>query len=491
MASTKAKGKAAPPRKKRKRSDDGTDDDSPLLASDASSNDDDESRPPISTSEAELSEAHRLKALAYSKGLLTRSSSSSSSSSASLSTASAASIPPSLLPYSHCDVENKSQSRSTPRFLCLFPGQFKVLPNIQSAIKSQHEQARQLSKAAAHTSSTTTPSPTPTPPTDPSIIGRIGSISSLDTRNPTLTLDFPQGQLTLHGTLVYPSSMKLLALQYSTKVGKKVKPMQCRGTFDHLIVFSEWRWRSRGEGAVEGGREQIPRELLQGSTDALEEDDEGVPGSQELPATQHSPSDGVGDDDEEEEEDDGGGVEAKEVDMLVVSDGEQEEEEEDEQPRSEAAKLRSRAAGQTRRRRAKDEGDSEVEMEEEEQEGDDEGERPMAASRPRRSSGEVNYAVDVVTSDEDEEEEDVGEEDGKEELEDDEGGDGKEGEEDEAEAAVMSAKRSSQPRSSGGTATRSKRRGAPRKEEEEDEDEEEEEEADGGDDNEDDEDYED
>ena len=323
-------------------------------------------------------------------------------------------LPSSLHPYSNADIENKSQSRANPRFLCIFPGTFHILPHIQAAIKAQHSEVKAQAKAA-------TSSPSPTPPfTDPSIIGRVGSIQSLDSRNPILTLDFPQGQVILKGTLVYPKEVRVMALQYQTRVGKKVKALQCRGTFDHFIVFSDWTWKGRGgegEEGEEGGKEAIPHEVLTGPVGVNPTDEDLREASSEDNGLVQNLSEDEGEEEEVEEErereDEGGEVEVEggDDDVVVVSD--------DEEPRSLSGKARSGGNKVRRRRKTSDEEDSSDGGRDEAWGGRevDGGEANLAVQRPKRARGEVNYAVDVAGSDVDEE--DVEEEDREKEEEED------------------------------------------------------------------------
>ena len=397
MSTSKAKTLSSSASKKRKRVAEDSDSSFDDAASSArlSSDEGDDDRH-VSTSESELAEAKRLKALAYSAGLLLPSSSSSSSS---LTSSTAVPIPPSLFPYSNVDIENKSASRANARFLCVFPGQFRVLPDVQAAIKAQADQERALNKAASGASGGAA-GPTPEASREPeaSITGRIGSISGLDTRNPVVVLDFPQGQLLLRGTIVYPEALKLIALTYSTRVGKKIRPLTSRGTFDHFIVFSEWSWKSRGGQAEDGAREEaIPAALLRAPIDVQQQSDgAALSASQHHPSTQQPLSDGDHDGyGEEEEEEEERRARREEVDVLSDdgADGS------DGVPRSTSRRPVEQSAPKRRRRALDDDDDSEAEMDE------PEDREVQPASRPQRARKQINYAVDVEDSAEEEEEE--------------------------------------------------------------------------------------
>ncbi|THF95860.1 hypothetical protein TEA_024511 [Camellia sinensis var. sinensis] len=63
--------------------------------------------------------------------------------------------------------------------------------------------------------------------------GKIGELKDLGTKNPILYLDFPQGQMKLFGTIVYPKN-RYLTLQFS-RSGKNV---MCEDYFDTMEVTS-------------------------------------------------------------------------------------------------------------------------------------------------------------------------------------------------------------------------------------------------------------
>ncbi|CAK9185575.1 unnamed protein product [Ilex paraguariensis] len=60
--------------------------------------------------------------------------------------------------------------------------------------------------------------------------GKVGELRDLGTKNPILYLDFPQGQMKLFGTIVYPKN-RYLTLQFS-RGGKNV---MCEDHFDNLL----------------------------------------------------------------------------------------------------------------------------------------------------------------------------------------------------------------------------------------------------------------
>ncbi|XP_004349392.1 hypothetical protein CAOG_02642 [Capsaspora owczarzaki ATCC 30864] len=63
----------------------------------------------------------------------------------------------------------------------------------------------------------------------------IGSLAKLNSPNPVMYLDFPEGRLKLFGTLVFTNS-KFVALQ------AKKQAIQCEDVFDKVVTFSEATW---------------------------------------------------------------------------------------------------------------------------------------------------------------------------------------------------------------------------------------------------------
>ncbi|CAI9113344.1 OLC1v1013930C2 [Oldenlandia corymbosa var. corymbosa] len=86
--------------------------------------------------------------------------------------------------------------------------------------------------------------------------GKIGELKDLGTKNPILYLDFPQGQMKLFGTIVYPKN-RYLTLQFS-KSGKNVT---CEDNFDNMILFSEAWWIGRKDENPEETRLEFPKEM--------------------------------------------------------------------------------------------------------------------------------------------------------------------------------------------------------------------------------------
>lgn len=86
--------------------------------------------------------------------------------------------------------------------------------------------------------------------------GKIGDLKDLGTKNPVLYLDFPQGQMKLFGTIVYPKN-RYLTLQFS-KGGKNVT---CDDYFDNVIVFSDAWWIGTKDENPEELQLQFPNKL--------------------------------------------------------------------------------------------------------------------------------------------------------------------------------------------------------------------------------------
>ncbi|XP_028756577.1 DNA-binding protein RHL1-like isoform X2 [Neltuma alba] len=89
--------------------------------------------------------------------------------------------------------------------------------------------------------------------------GKIGELKDLGTKNPILYLDFPQGQMKLFGTIVYPKN-RYLTLQFS-RGGKNA---MCEDYFDNMIVFSDAWWIGTKDENPEEARLEFPKEFYEG-----------------------------------------------------------------------------------------------------------------------------------------------------------------------------------------------------------------------------------
>lgn len=104
--------------------------------------------------------------------------------------------------------------------------------------------------------------------------GKIGELKDLGTGNPILYLHFPQGQMKLFGTIVYPKN-RYLTLQFS-RGGKNV---MCEDYFDSMIVFSEVWWIGTKEENPEEARLDFPKQLIEGQGQEVEYDFKGGAGA--------------------------------------------------------------------------------------------------------------------------------------------------------------------------------------------------------------------
>lgn len=84
---------------------------------------------------------------------------------------------------------------------------------------------------------------------------KVGTLSGLDTRTPTLDVDVPPlGRIRMTGSLVFP---KNCLTTVKVPVSKK-KPLHVVDTFETLIVFSEWAWVGDQKSNPAGLPEPLP-----------------------------------------------------------------------------------------------------------------------------------------------------------------------------------------------------------------------------------------
>lgn len=299
--------------------------------------------------EAISKEAQRLKALAYERGIITQKQKGSAAAS-SASTASIIPVPSALRQYNNQDLHNKNQSRGNPRYLFILPGRFQLTEKSSTASNT--------SNADAGTT------------TDMKASSCIGSVSQMDTRNPVLYLSFPTGRLKLLGSIVYTSNTQIIAIQYNNRQNKKLKPLVCRGAYDHLFVFSDYYWIGTAEENPEERPLPLPTEIQQRESIHVTE----------INTEQDELTDAVADTDDAE---------------IVGDHDDDADDQHDNMVTNEDSAYGS----------ADDELDTEVV--EVESDHAEEEEEAVSVSRPRRASRrEVHYDVDFSDEDEDEEEED-------------------------------------------------------------------------------------
>ncbi|KAK9277832.1 hypothetical protein L1049_027389 [Liquidambar formosana] len=130
--------------------------------------------------------------------------------------------------------------------------------------------------------------------------GKIGELKDLGTKNPILYLDFPQGQMKLFGTIVYPQN-KYLTLQFS-RGGRNA---MCEDYFDAMVVFSDAWWIGRKDENPEEAELEFPKELnegqpveydFKGGAGATSENKQGVNKTEVKYLEEHSPKAEIEDD---------------------------------------------------------------------------------------------------------------------------------------------------------------------------------------------------
>ncbi|KAL6780798.1 hypothetical protein ACKKBF_B11680 [Auxenochlorella protothecoides x Auxenochlorella symbiontica] len=106
--------------------------------------------------------------------------------------------------------------------------------------------------------------------------GKLGTLSNLDSAQPTMHIDLPQGALQLTGTLTFPRT-KYAVLRLGSK------DVLCEDLFDSLIVFDKYTWLSgEGEGVV-------PAHLPAQPMEATMQRDEGGAASPNTPKRSSGP----------------------------------------------------------------------------------------------------------------------------------------------------------------------------------------------------------
>lgn len=88
--------------------------------------------------------------------------------------------------------------------------------------------------------------------------GKLGELTNLDSKNPVLYVDFPQGRLKLFGTIVYPKN-KYLTLHFPRGAGNIV----CEDCFESLVVFSIAWWIGTKEQNPDEVRIPLPKSFEQ------------------------------------------------------------------------------------------------------------------------------------------------------------------------------------------------------------------------------------
>ncbi|KAK9820422.1 hypothetical protein WJX72_010106 [[Myrmecia] bisecta] len=85
--------------------------------------------------------------------------------------------------------------------------------------------------------------------------GRLGTLAQLDTRNPVLYINFPEGRLKLFGTLVFPKN-KYMVLKFGHK------EVLAEDILENMVVFSEAWWVGRALDNPEERKLPLPGSVL-------------------------------------------------------------------------------------------------------------------------------------------------------------------------------------------------------------------------------------
>ena len=146
----------------------------------------------------------------------------------------------------------------------------------------------------------------------PAAAGRLGTLAQLDTKNPVMYINFPQGRLKLLGTLVFPRN-KYMVLRLGAK------EVVCEDVLESMIVFGESRWVGKEGDNPEEAELPLPTELATARVHTKYSFDErGAAATTGGAAGRDAAVDEEEDQEEEEEEED-----AQEAAEQVVGAGKQ------------------------------------------------------------------------------------------------------------------------------------------------------------------------
>lgn len=107
----------------------------------------------------------------------------------------------------------------------------------------------------------------------------MGTLEKLDTKEPVLYIEFPEGRLRLKGTMVFPKNKYL-----SVRIG--TKEAACEDVFESLIVFAKAEWVGKKEDNPDEVVMEIPPSLMVARVD------EGLEGETKKDAIREEPEDG-------------------------------------------------------------------------------------------------------------------------------------------------------------------------------------------------------
>ncbi|CAK0784859.1 hypothetical protein CVIRNUC_008064 [Coccomyxa viridis] len=99
--------------------------------------------------------------------------------------------------------------------------------------------------------------------------GRMGALSQLDTKNPVLYLNFPEGRLKFLGTLMFPTN-KYMVLKVGTR------DILCEDLFDSMVVFSEAFWIGTKEENPQEHKQPMPMAIIEAGRKGQEAADASV-----------------------------------------------------------------------------------------------------------------------------------------------------------------------------------------------------------------------
>ncbi|KAK9907633.1 hypothetical protein WJX75_007295 [Coccomyxa subellipsoidea] len=86
--------------------------------------------------------------------------------------------------------------------------------------------------------------------------GRMGALAQLDSKNPVLYIDFPEGRMKFFGTLMFPSN-KYMVLKFTNK------DVICEDILESMVVFSEAWWIGKKEDNPEEFRLPLPQSVIE------------------------------------------------------------------------------------------------------------------------------------------------------------------------------------------------------------------------------------
>ncbi|EIE27220.1 hypothetical protein COCSUDRAFT_64129 [Coccomyxa subellipsoidea C-169] len=112
-----------------------------------------------------------------------------------------------------------------------------------------------------------------------------GTLAQLDSKNPVLYIDFPEGRMKFFGTLMFPSN-KYMVLKFTNK------DVICEDILESMVVFSEAWWIGKKEDNPEEFRLPLPhsgkgvgKRALADSDESDDSDGASSQGDEDIPLT--------------------------------------------------------------------------------------------------------------------------------------------------------------------------------------------------------------